>query len=360
MQIECPLNSNKQYIIPLMRVLFRHCRNKTALTLAAEFKTCLKFSQQPTTSWLNPVHKLMTEDISSKGLIMLSKYMNTHDVIVKITKNSDYKKVKSINNAIRGLTNFPAVFCVISCLESDINLESEYKNISGYCERSNDSNTEIILEIMKQYKHSLLTYKEKFNLINIKPLLHQILLAQLNAFEKIGFLHNDIHLGNILLDFKQEKEIELKYNFDKTNYMIKTQRVIILMDFDKSIIMDPLNGIEHDKYDYDINIDKMTYPPLNLNNRIYANIIKTLYSFLRLINLNEQNKMRQIIETIEKDKIEDYGGTEHSLMNSLYNKSRSYPEYVNESIHNMIQMLNVFWHELYDEYLFPKYTLQKS
>jgi len=329
MQIDCPLNSNKQYIIP-------------------------------TTAWLNPIQKLKTNDISSKGLIMLSKYMNNHDVVVKITKNVNNQIIKKINDTVRGLTNFPAVFCVISCLESDINLETEYKNISGYCERSTDTNTEITLEIMKKYKRSLTEYVKKLNLNAIKPLLQQILFAQLNAFEKTGFLHNDVHLGNILFDFKQNEEVELKYSFDKNNYVIKTHWIVILMDFDKSIIMDPLNGIEHDKYDYMTKIDEMKYPPFDLNNRIYVNIIKTLHRFVFLLDPETRIKMDDLINKLETDNIEQYGGTEHSLMNAMYNGTREYPNYVNESIHNVIQMLNRFWHELFGEYLFPKYTFQKS
>lgn len=62
---------------------------------------------------------------------------------------------------------------------------------------------------MKLYQGSLNDYLNKLNLFEIEDLLKQILLCQLHIYSKIGFLHNDIHLGNILVKIIDEsKETE--------------------------------------------------------------------------------------------------------------------------------------------------------
>ena len=51
----CPQDNNKQYIIP-------------------------------TKKWLKPLEPLITEDINTEGLLMIAKFIDTEEVIVKITK----------------------------------------------------------------------------------------------------------------------------------------------------------------------------------------------------------------------------------------------------------------------------------
>ena len=53
------------------------------------------------------------------------------------------------------------------------------------------------------------------NLKIIKKILDQLLCAQLEAFYKYGFLHNDIHKGNILFEVTDFKYI---FHLSKSKY----------------------------------------------------------------------------------------------------------------------------------------------
>ena len=125
------------------------------------------------------------------------------------------------------------------------------------------------------YDGSLNKYLNKLNLSKIKVLLKQILLCQLHIYEKIGFIHNDIHLGNIMLNLIQKsKEPEtLIYEIKNRKYTVETNRKLILSDFDKSKI-------------YDQNI--LPLEPIDYNHLIYINIIKTVNAFKMLLNENDK------------------------------------------------------------------------
>ena len=187
---------------------------------------CLKDSQTkkyivPTKEWLKPLKELITNDITSKGLIMLSKYHNDHDVVVKITKLNKQKiqleKIKFATKKLSILPNFVVTLCSFNCMESMINMDTKYNEIDAFCNanKNNSENEEIMLEIMKKYKGSLTNSIGKQNKTMVEHILKQLIYGQLNAFEKIGFLHMDMHLGNILYDSKLADEIVLNYSFNK-------------------------------------------------------------------------------------------------------------------------------------------------
>lgn len=64
----------------------------------------------PTNEWLKPLKPLKNDDINSRSLIMLSKLVDKEKVVVKITKNIDYKKINIINNYIKHNPNMLHTF----------------------------------------------------------------------------------------------------------------------------------------------------------------------------------------------------------------------------------------------------------
>jgi len=59
------------------------------------------------------------------------------------------------------------------------------------------------------------------------------LLIQIELFNKYGFVHNDIHLGNILL--KKEKDpVTFNFIFNNEDIEITTNKILVLTDFDES------------------------------------------------------------------------------------------------------------------------------
>ena len=312
---------------------------------------CLKDSQTkkyivPTKEWLKPLKELITNDITSKGLIMLSKYHNSHDVVVKITKLNrqitQLEKIKFATKKLSVLPNFVVTLCSFNCMESIINIDTKYNEIDAFCypDKNNSENEEIMLEIMKKYKGSLTNLIGKQNKTMVEHILKQLIYAQLNAFEKIGFLHMDMHLGNILYDSKLDNDIVLNYSFNKRSYQIKTSRIFYISDFDKCVIFDP-------------NVELVKH---NLNNLLILNIIKTLNKCLQLLSsIDDKNNFKFIIEKhLESIMHVLY---EEKDLSSLYKKNKDLSEYKYDVISNCIAYLNKVWEDFFGSFIFPEHGL---
>jgi serine/threonine protein kinase len=123
--------------------------------------------------------------------LILAQMVKKQKVVVKITKGLDIKRIKNINYLLRRLPNFPKVYCVFECVED----ESNYLDVHGFCYKNDSdpsSNINIILEIMKFYKHKLVEYKNTLNLDEIKTILKQLIFGLMYAFESKGFIHDYI------------------------------------------------------------------------------------------------------------------------------------------------------------------------
>lgn len=260
----CPQDNNKQYIIP-------------------------------TKKWLKPVEKFITNDINTEGLLIVSKFIDNEDVIVKITQEKR-DDVVEINKVIKNLPNFIETYCSFVCLENFNSISNEYINANSFCDViDNDNNKVITLEIIKKYKNgSLFKFQNKLNKNQVVNILEQLLLAQIHAYSKVGFVHNDLHLGNILIH-KLKKPIETKYEF-QTDSHIKTEIIVasnfitpIISDFNESIIYKKDNNLSLDDYKKQITLCKNINKTFNqclllLKEQDYIQIMKLIYEKTYEIN----------------------------------------------------------------------------
>lgn len=88
---------------------------------------------------------------------------------------------------------------------------------------------------MKKYKSSLNKYKNKLDFNDVIIIIKQLLLSIINAYFNFGFLHNDLHLSNILIE-NNKKSKKLTYKFQNKIIIIENNKIPIISDFDKSII----------------------------------------------------------------------------------------------------------------------------
>ena len=307
---------------------------------------CLKDSKTkqyivPTNEWLNPLSELITNDISTKGLLMLAKFNKTHDVVVKITRDiSNFSAIKFATKKLFDMSNFVKTFCAFVCDESTINLESKYIESNGFCSANKDDKEQVIIEIMYKYDTSLNSRLGTLNKDNVEHIMNQLIYAQLNAFEKYGFLHMDIHLSNIMFN-NENKNTELKYFFHKTRYMIKTAHKFVLCDFDKSIF-------------YNAGLPLVPHKPINT---LILNIIRTINKCAELFN----NKKDWMEFRLTADKMQmsgyNYIRFEEKDLRSFYNKYITFDEYKEYAITNVISYLNQVWKAFFQKYLFPSYGL---
>lgn len=204
---------------------------------------------------------------------------------------------------------------------------------------------------MKEYSNSLNIYTNKLSLNELRIYLWQMLMAQLNAFENCGFLHMDIHLGNILIDNSNDSIKELSYTFDNINYItcLPKNKIIDISDFDKSVLMN--NKI-------------MDLPLFNRDYMLYHNIIRTLKSSIDLLKKHKDKMiLNDAIDKAQLDISAGYERNEISSLNRLYNEIKhfdiqsenSYKFYITDVIHNQINMINSIWYNIYGEYMFKHY-----
>jgi len=122
--------------------------------------------------------------------------------------------------------------------------------------------------------------KNKNELISI---INQIIASLTLAYEKLNFLHNDLHPANILIKKTTKKNIT--YNFINKNITIETHGLeIVLFDFDRS----SFNGEFHNlliqlsvflgTYELVLNEKKVFDKP----NRPFKDLMK---EFLQIVNI---------------------------------------------------------------------------
>jgi serine/threonine protein kinase len=79
---------------------------------------------------------------------------------------------------------------------------------------------------------SILNYIPK-SLNEIISIINQVIASATLAFEQFGFIHGDLHPGNILI--KKTKKDLIKYKFTDKDLEIKINGIqIVMFDFDRS------------------------------------------------------------------------------------------------------------------------------
>lgn len=178
--------------------------------------------QLPTNKWLKPLEVLFNENnlvISSQLIGEIKK----EKVVVKITRRESFLDKKSILDIYETIKKSPhiiKIYGIINCNENTTILNSNYKNALGFCPNLIGSDwislksgngvrgdPFITLEIMKKYSYSLNKLEKKLDIAHFEQILKYLLLIQLELFNLYGFIHKDIHLGNVLVEKPDVSEI---------------------------------------------------------------------------------------------------------------------------------------------------------
>ncbi len=269
----------------------------------------------PTKSWIEPLKLFISEDINTKGILFISKLVQKEKILVKLTFGRN-KKLKQINNLVKNLPNFVYTYCVILCnngflsKNKDVNMNDLIKY--GFC-TTDEKSQNITLELMKKYDSSIRTYS-KINILIFIEILKQLVYAQFNAFMYCGFLHNDIHLGNILLR-KHVVPKTLKYDFFKSNFIeneLKVGTSYILADYDDSMLINNNFDLlfssdfddDYNKYSLHKNICRTIILLISLLEKEYKNKVLDVYFELQekyeeIINNNWEKQLIRFLKIIK-------------------------------------------------------------
>ncbi len=288
----CTQNNNKQYIIP-------------------------------TKKWLKPIEKLITYYINTEGLTTITNFIDKKKVIVKITKGEKGNIIIEANKIVKNMPNFIQTYSGFTCLENyellfDSRIETQLIDIVNQKQLGAEDNNKIItLEIMKKYKNgSLSTLQNKLNIKQVVNILQQLTLAQIHVYSKTGFLHNNLHLGNILIH-KVKKPTHIIYEF-KIGYL-RNDEINVLSNFIIPLISD-FNESSIYKKECDFTLEEF---------RKQFTLCKNIYNTFNqcLLLLNEQDYI-QIMKLIKEkeDNIDRSLGTSTKNLRSYYKTYYNYEE----------------------------------
>ena len=150
----------------------------------------------------------MTISQNLQAVVLKALYYNRIDVVLKFGMLESITKEYNISNELLEMPNFIKYFCMIGCNDDIKNITFNKDAISEYkmCQYGNDY---VGILVMKHYNlGSIENYgwnENNFNLL--KNVIKQVIFSILLAYNKKGFIHGDLHSGNVLLKPKKKSEI---------------------------------------------------------------------------------------------------------------------------------------------------------
>jgi hypothetical protein len=167
---------------------------------------------------------------NEQALVLKALYECDINVVLKFGQLESIEKEYKISQELFKLPNFIRYFCLIKCNDSIKNIINNKETIQDYKMCYYGENPVGIL-VMKEYNLGCVeNYNWNENNFDIlKNVIKQVMFAILYAYEIKGFIHGDLHSGNVLL--KPKRNCEINYN-DKILVLNKLE--VVIMDFEKS------------------------------------------------------------------------------------------------------------------------------
>ena len=216
---------------------------------------------------------------------------STHKyIVVKLSPiNKTLEKEYSIGNALEkaSIPGFIKYMCLFKCFDNTYyNIKEDVQK--PLCSAPNtDENKKIVLIMPYIVDGSI----KNFNWIEhkldiLKSLLSQSIMSLFIAYHKLGFLHNDIHLDNILIKKTKKKHIEYEYDY--------------AYDYEYDYAHGKHNKIQIPTYGYKIVILDFDSSMINVNKDIAIEFYwSNLENMLSRVNTDLRTKNGDIINMIE-------------------------------------------------------------
>ena len=167
---------------------------------------------------------------NNQTLILLALHERKINIVLKFGILESIQKEFQTSNKLLTLPNFIRYFCVIICNDDIKNIVNNSKSISNY-KMCHYGKNNIGILVMKYYNlKSIENYNwNSDNFHILKNIIKQVFFAILYAHDMFGFIHNDLHCGNVLL--KPKRNLEIKYN---KKILVLDELEAVIMDFEKS------------------------------------------------------------------------------------------------------------------------------
>jgi hypothetical protein len=292
-----------------------------------------KLTILPTKNWLIPLSILDTE---STNKLLLADLIDEGKVIVRISKLKKmleiYKNIENlkIKNLLLNQSKFIVkTYCTFECDENKISLLNNYKGDDSICNTTQETNKEkIMVEVMKKMKNTIQYMKDKLNLEQCKKIIKYLLFMTLHLFNEFGFIHNDIHPGNIFINI-HKKDHKQKFIINNKKYKIIDKIELFLGDTEDSIIY-----------------SKPIFNYIKKDNE---------YLFIRTLRTNILQIFSCALYLLENKEIVSYESSkklyekEFNNLISNYIESSDYDEFIKNSLNYGIQFSNKLFIIIFNE-----------
>ncbi len=183
-------------------------------------------SSKNTDGWIIPNKLLPVNRSATANILIEANIIKRKKTVIKISKNKDLLEKDynvSLQLAELNIPNYIKYLGFFSCLD---NIDKNKALPKFFCSNKGENNYFLIMEYFPL--GSLASYIPQ-TLDEVISIINQVIASSISAFEKNGFIHGDLHPGNILIKKTKKKK------FDYPIKSIKTAGIkIILFDFDRS------------------------------------------------------------------------------------------------------------------------------
>jgi serine/threonine protein kinase len=192
-----------------------------------------KNNSKTTDGWLLPNKLLPVNRGENKNKLVISSIIKKKEVVVKISKKKNLLEIDyniSIELAKLKCINFAKYIGFFSCKDNIDNYNIDKQLPKYFCK--NDGSINYFLFMNYYSIGSILNFIPK-NIEQIISIINQVLSSMILAYENFGFIHGDLHPGNILC--KETNRSIIIYSFIDGVKQINTHGIqIVIFDFDRS------------------------------------------------------------------------------------------------------------------------------
>jgi hypothetical protein len=165
------------------------------------------------------------------------------NIVVKIGKvNKTIEKEYKIGKFLEklNLSGFINYICLFSCYDNtyqNIRLQNNTKPLCSAKKEEDNRKTVLIMPYI--HEGSIRTFKWNYDKYDaLKSIILQTVTSVFIAYQICGFLHNDLHLDNILI--KKTKKESISYKLQEPNFDIDIKTYgykVVIMDFENSMLV---------------------------------------------------------------------------------------------------------------------------
>ena len=176
---------------------------------------------------------------TAEGYVFKSSFYHLNDTLVlKISKDANVKDLiheffigMSLNELKTKIPNFMYVYSLFNCSEVINTNDNNFK----ICEKIGDVNMMLMEKIEGNDLEKEMDIMDDYDVINS---IFQICLALQMAYDSFGFIHQDLHIRNIMIRKLPDNKI-IKYSFNNSNSIyINTNFYAIIIDYGFSAVYD--------------------------------------------------------------------------------------------------------------------------